>query len=175
MKKMKKMDILQNVIMSAIIGGCILLSLAIVLSIFTDFLVKKPKKEEQKIEDTFVKDVYGFYKDGKWIKYEELVVGEKALENNKDGSGNVAFGYSATPLEVKNQTWSISSSVIGRSDLRKNDLYKHIKLEEWQIIQIKDAKERGFAGIEMTINNKQTYISFHNTSSQSAISCNVGF
>lgn len=163
---MKKMDILQIVRMLSLIGG-ILLSLAIVLLIFTDFLVKKPKKEEQKIEDTFASDVYGFYKDGKWIKYEELVVGEKALENNNDGSGNVAFGYSAKPLTFNSQTWVVSSSVIGRSDLRKNDLYKPIKLEEWQIIQIKDAKEKGFAGIEMTINNNQTYISFHNTSNQS--------
>jgi hypothetical protein len=171
---MKKMDILQIVRVLALIGGT-LLSLAILLLIFTDFLVKKPKKEEQKIEDAFGKNVYGFYKDGKWIKYEELVVGEKALENNNNGSGNVAFGYSEKPLTCNNQTWSISSSVIGRSDLRKNDLYKPIKLEEWQIIQIKDAKEKGFAGIEMTINNNQTYISFHNTSNQSTGSYNIGF
>ena len=143
---MKKMDILQIVRVLALIGGT-LLSLAILLLIFADFLVKKPKKEEQKIEDTFV----------------------------EDGSGNVAFRYSTKPPTFNNQTRFESSSMIGRSDLRKNDFYKPIKLEKWQIIQIKDAKEKGFAGIELTINNNQTYISFHNTSNQSTGSYNVGF
>ena len=158
---MKKMDILQIVRVLALIGGT-LLSLAILLLIFTDFLVKKPKKEEPKIEDIFIPDVSGFYKDGKWIKYEEHTIGEPNI-TTYNYSNNVGYVRKSNAI------------MIGRSDLRKNDFYKPIKLEEWQIIQIKDAKEKGFAGIEMTINNNQIYISFHNTSNQSTGSYNVVF
>jgi len=52
---------------------------------------------KSKTEDTLVKEVYGFYKDGEWIKpeSERLQIREKVLGNNKDSNRNILIGEEA--------------------------------------------------------------------------------
>ena len=54
-----------------------------------------------------------------------------------------------------------NSTTLGYAGGVENKTFKPIKLEDWQLRFIEDAKKKGLRGISMTINNNQVYISFY--------------